>query len=58
MVFELGFAESVLFFEGLLFGDEEFLDALIFEFVEVVFVFFEFAVELEFLEFGFLDLVC
>ena len=49
LVFELGFAEGVLFFEGLFFGDEEFFDALVFEFIEVVFVLFEFAVELKFL---------
>ena len=47
----------MLFFEGLFFGVEEFLDALVFEFVEVVFVFFKFFVELKFLEFGFFDLI-
>lgn len=57
LVFELGLSECVLFFEGLFFGVEEFLDALVFEFVEVVFVFFEFFVELKFLKFGFFDLI-
>ena len=57
MVLELGLSEGSFFLEVLLFCQKKFLDSLVFEFVEIVFILLKFPVEFELLYFGFFDLI-
>lgn len=57
LIFKLSLSQGVLFLKVLSFCYKKLFDTLIFELVELVFILFEFSVELKFLEFGFFNLI-